>query len=191
MRLSKMLGLAAIAAVAAMAFIGASSASAAVFCLNNTTTPCSEPKETVTVLSAKGEGKFVSGFVTVECHAEATAKNGATFTITFVFKACSGCTEVTATVSSATLTATGGGNGAIEGTGDATFKGCPFGAECKYHGAGVKTTLDGSATNALALVVKQTLTKSGGSGLCNTTGEWNATFHGVTETDKMTFVTAS
>ena len=187
MRLIKMVGLAAIAVVAAMAFIGASSASAAVFCLTNTSS-CTETKETVNMLSAKGEGKFVSGFVTVECHVAATAKNGASFTISFTFKECSGCTEVTATVSSATLTATGGGNGLVEGTGDATFKGCPFGAECKYHGAGVKTILDGSATNALALVVKQSLKKSGGSGLCNETGEWNATFHGVSETDKMTFI---
>jgi hypothetical protein len=190
MRYIKMLSLAAVAAIAAMAFIGASSASAAVFCLTNTS-PCTETKETVNTLSAKGEGKFVSGFVTVECHAAATAKNGASFTITFTFKECSGCTTVTATVSNATLTATGGGNGLIEGTGEAVFKGCPFGAECKYQGTGVKTTIDGSATNALALVVEQTLKKTGGSGLCNETGKWNATFHGVSATDKMTFVESS
>ncbi|HEX3608744.1 MAG TPA: hypothetical protein VHU14_03615 [Solirubrobacterales bacterium] len=187
MKLTKMLGVAAIAAVAAMAFIGANSASAAVFCLSNVSS-CTETKETVHMLSAKGEGKFVSGFVTVECHVEATATNGAEFKITFAFKECSGCTTVEATVSKATLTATGGGNGLIEGTGDATFKGCPFGAECKYHGEGVKTILDGSATNALALVVKQSLKKSGGSGLCNETGEWNAMFHGVSAEDKMTFI---
>ena len=185
MKYIKMLGLAMVAAIAAMALVGASSASAASFCLNSS---CTETKETVKMLSAKGEGKFVSGFVTVECHAAATAKNGATFTITFAFKECSGCTTVTATVSSATLTATGGGNGVAEGSGEAVFKGCPFGAECKYKGESVKTLLDGSETNALALVVKQSLKKSGGSGLCNETGEWNATFHGETATDKMTFV---
>jgi len=182
----KMLGLAAVAVIAAMALVGASSASAAVFCLDSA---CTETKETVKMLSAKGEGKFSAGFVTVECHAVATAKNGILLTLTFAFKECSGCTKVTATVSKASLAATGGGNGVIEGTGDARFEGCPLDTECLYHGAGVRTTLDGSETNALALVVKQSLKKvEGSSALCKETGEWSATFHGETATDKMTFV---
>jgi len=116
------------------------------------------------MLSGKGEGKFNAGFVTVECHAAATATNGKEFTIKFAFKECSGCTTVEATVSKATLTATGGGNGVAEGSGEAVFKGCPFNTECKYKGEGVKTVLDGSETNALALVVKQSLASLAAAG---------------------------
>jgi len=195
MKYIKMLGLAAIASIAAMAFLGAGSASAAVLCLTNTS-PCTEVKEVVNTLSGKGEGIFKSGLVNVECHALATVVDKPhggeglwlPITITFTFKECSGCSSVTATVKGAELMATGGGNGVAKGSGEATFKGCPFGVECKYAGEGVETLIDGSSTNALALVVGQKLKKSGGSAFCSSEGTWDATFHGETSTDKMTFV---
>jgi len=196
MKLIKMLGLAAVAAIAAMAFIGASSASAAVLCLTNTN-PCTEVKEVANGLSAKGEGVFKSGFVNVECHALSKVvdkPHGSTgewlpITVTFTFKECSGCTTVTATVKNAELKATGGGNGLSKGTGETTFSGCPFGVECKYAGEGVETVVDGSATDALTLVVGQKLKRSGGNTFfCSGEGTWDATFHGETSTDKMTFV---
>jgi len=197
MKLIKILGLT-VAAVAMMAVMGASSASAGVLCLSNTN-PCKEVKEVVNTLSAKGEGVFKSGFINVECHALAKVvdkPHGSEglwlpVTITFTFKECSGCTTVTATVKNAELMATTAGNGVAKGTGEAVFKGCPFGVECKYAGEGVETLIDGSSTNALALVVGQKLKKSGGSAFCSSEGTWDATFHGETAEDKMTFVEPS
>jgi len=195
----KMLGLASVAAIAAMAFIGASSASAAVLCLSNTN-PCTEVKEIANFLSSKGEGAFRSGFVSIECHALvkiADKPHGSTgewlpITITFTFKECSGCTSVTATVKNAEIKATGGGNGTTKSSIEMVLKGCPFGVECKYSGEGFEMVVDGSATNALALVVAQKLKRTGGSSsFCSGELIWDATFHGETSEDKMTFVEPS
>lgn len=198
MRLVKVFGLTALVALAAMVAIGASSASAARLCLNNSN-PCSEPKTLVQFLSAKGEGKFTSGFVNVECHVlahlEVEAHGGTLWLpvklFSLVFTNCSGCTGVTATIKNAEVMTTGGGNGVLKGNGEAKFTGCPFGVSCEYKGEGTESVLDGSATNALALVINQKLPKSGGSGFCSSEGTWNATFHGVSAEDKMTFLEES
>ena len=198
MKLVKMFGLTALVALAVMAVMGVSSASAARLCLNNSN-PCSEPKELVQFLSAKGEGKFVSGFVSVECHVlahlEVSAHGGTLWLpvklFSLVFTNCSGCTGVTASITNAEVMTTGGGNGVLKGNGTAKFTGCPFGVSCEYAGEGTESVLDGSSTNALALVINQKLPKVGGSGLCSGEGTWNATFHGVSAEDKMTFLEES
>jgi hypothetical protein len=198
MKLVKIFGLSALAALAAMAVIGSSSASAARLCLTNTN-PCGSPKILVLFLSGKGEGKFTSGFVTVECHVEVHLEveaHGGTLwlpvkLLSIKLTNCSGCTGGTVSINNAEVMTTGGGNGVLKGTGEAKFTGCPFGVSCEYSGTGTEALLDGSSTNALALVVKQTLKKSGGSGFCNETGTWNATFHGVSAEDKMTFIEES
>jgi len=48
--------------------------------------------------------------------------------------------------------------------------------------------IDGSSTNALALVLGQKLKKTGGGALCGAEDIWDAIFHGETSEDKMTFV---
>jgi hypothetical protein len=195
MKLVKIFGLSALVALAVMAVMGASTASAARLCLNNSN-PCSEPKELVQFLSAKGEGKFVSGFVSVECHVlahlEVSAHGGTLWLpvklFSLVFTNCSGCSSVSASVKNAEVMVTSAGNGVLKGSGEAKFSGCPFGVSCEYKGEGTESLLDGSSSNALALVVNQKLPKSGGGALCSSEGTWNATFHGVSAEDKMTFL---
>jgi hypothetical protein len=192
MKSFKVFGLAIVAAIAAMAVIGASSASAALLCLDSA---CTEHKNLVEFLSSTEEGTFKSGFVTVKCHVlvhiETTEQNDNLWSavkVKFTLTSCSGCTTVTVTVANAEAMATAGGGGVIKGNGEAVFKGCPFGVECKYKGEGTETVVDGSATNALGLVIEQSLPKSGGGALCSSSGIWNASFHGVSAADKMTFM---
>jgi len=192
-----MFGLAAIAAVAAMAFIGASSASATALCLNNEE-PCAagNVKLKLLALHAKSAANgFLGGLFTQECHVEVhvhvlnnSSHEPAVVHANWLLKECSPCSNVVVT-STGSLSASGGGNGVLKGSGKATFSGCPFGAECEFEGPGAELVALGSATNATVDAnVKLKLVK-GSAFLCGSEGTYHSVFSGVNAEDKMAFVT--
>jgi len=187
----------AVLVIASVAFIGTSSASATVFCLNNEE-PCAPGNVLLSLLrvaTKSAANGFLGGLFTQECHAEvhADALNNASHELatlheTWLLRECAPCSTVSMT-STGAVSATGGGNGVIKGTGVATFKGCPFGAECKFEGAGVEMTVLGSSTNpTVDANIKLKLVK-GSAFLCGSEGTYHATFTGVGASDQMHFIT--
>jgi hypothetical protein len=164
-------------------------------CLVNES-PCSESntKDSLNILSTSGEDAFTSGFVTVKCDTAGAVVITDSVSLwipvglKLTYTNCKGCTSATSSINSSEVMATGSGNGVLQMTGVVTFQGCPFGVECKYAYEKVEMTFDGSSTNALGLVTEQSLPKTGGSAFCSASGAWTATFKGVSEADKMSFV---
>ena len=199
MRYLKMLGVAAVAIAALMAIVGAGSASATTLCLNNTL-PCAESewkKEVVKGVST--DAKFTGGLFTQSCKtntAETEVKSVAgtgkasvpVATLSFT-KECSPCKKVVATTESVTLGfTTGTMNGVAEGNGHAVFSECTFGAECQFGGSGVKFEVKGSATAAEVIANTKLKLEKGSAFLCGSEGTFTAHFTGVTEKDRMAFV---
>ncbi len=197
MKLVKVFDLAAIAAVVAMAFIGASSAPATTLCLKNEE-PCAagNVKLNWLLLAAKsGANAFLGGLFFEECHVEAhthvlgnITHEPATLHVAWLISSCAPCTSVVVQTTGA-VSASGGGNGVINGSGKLLLKGCPFGAECEFEAAGVSVPVLGSSTNSTVDTSVNLKLVKGSAFLCGSEGTYHATFTGVNAEDKMAFVT--
>lgn len=148
-----------------------------------------------------GTGKFEGGLFTEECTgamAKAvvnTAKGtegmedsvGGTeesrlfFTInTFTFSGCSPCSTVT--VNGLPLGATASMSGPegewlLKAAGSATFKGCPFGAECEFGNGEIVSKIEMTATESVLNTAGTELELlKGNASLCGKKGKWKAKF---------------
>jgi hypothetical protein len=194
MKYLKMLGLAAVAAAALMAFVGAGTASASVLC-STTTTPCTSPWKTGTVMdfSLVGTAKLTTteGTVLDTCTGgtvkgnleQGTSTATAKGNVTAANLTWSGCTSTTDTLTGGTLeihNIAGTSNGTVTAKEFRVTVDSFLGSCVMTVGTGVDlgTLTEGKAGTGsspdVTLHVNAVVKRE--SGLCGETALWNATY---------------
>jgi hypothetical protein len=188
MKITKILGIAAILALAVAAFVGTTSASAAfkklTMCKTHETpgTVCKsgnilrEVKGSATnpiLLGQLNEKCSSSTVVLKETSATSTTISGQVTTLTFT--GCEPCTTVTTTPPYAASATTA----ALTSAGSALLSNCPFGINCKFgtKGATLEYGRDAEGLIIEAIAKEQPLTLEEGSAFfCGSSGKWDAAY---------------